>query len=253
MKIVVIGGTGLIGTKVVQKLGEAGHEAIAASPRTGVDTVTGKGLAEALTGADVLVDLSNSPSFEDQAAMDFFRTAGTNIEAAAAKAGIGHHVALSVVGTDRLQDSGYFRAKLAQEQLIEAGSTPFTIVRATQFMEFLRSIALGATVGDEIRLSHAFIQPIAAEDVADAVTAVALAAPVNGKIELGGPEKFHLDEIVAQTLALDTDTPPIVVDPDALYAGVRLDDDSLIPAKDAECGSTHFKAWLETASPPRKS
>src|SRR3546814_5815205 len=166
--------------------------------------------------------------------MDCFPSAYTNIEAAAAKAGFRLHVALSVGGTDRLKDSGYVRAKLAQEQIIEAGWTPFTIVRATQFMEFLRSIALGATVGDEIRLSHAFIQPIAAEDVADAVTAVALAAPVNGKIELGGPEKFHLDEIVAQTLALDTDKPPIVVDPEAPYAGVRPDDDSLIPAKDAE-------------------
>jgi uncharacterized protein YbjT (DUF2867 family) len=201
MKIVVIGGTGLIGSKVVEKLKQKGHEAIAAAPNTGVNTITGEGLAEALEGAAVVVDVANSPSFEDKAAMNFFQTSGRNLTAAEAKAGVGHHVALSVVGTERLQDSGYFRAKLAQEENIKSSPVPYTLIRATQFFEFIRGIAQSATVGDEVRLSHSLFQPMAAEDVATAVADAALAAPTNGTSEIAGPATFHIDEIVATTLA----------------------------------------------------
>src|SRR5262245_42951749 len=206
MKIVVIGGTGLIGSKVVSKLRQLGHEALAAAPNTGVNTITGEGLAEALEGAQVVVDLANSPSFEDQAAMDFFQTAGKNLIEAEKAAGVQLHVALSVVGTEHLQDSGYFRAKLAQETLIKSSPIPYTLVHATQFMEFLRSIAQLATEGNTVRLSHAFIQPMAAEDVATAVVDAALAPPANGMIEVGGPEKFHLDELVARRALLRRQT-----------------------------------------------
>ena len=205
MKIVVIGGTGLIGSKVVSKLTQLGHEALAAAPNTGVNTITGEGLAEALEGAQVVVDLANSPSFDDQAAMDFFQTAGKNLIEAEKAVGVQLHVALSVVGTEHLQDSGYFRAKLAQETLIKNAPIPYTLLRATQFMEFLRSIAQSATEGNTVRLSHAFIQPMAAEDVAAAVVEAALAPPANGTIEVGGPEKFHLDELVARVLKYDKD------------------------------------------------
>ena len=250
MKIVVIGGTGLIGSKVVGKLNALGHQAIAAAPNTGVDIVTGHGLAEGLEGADVVVDMANSPSFEDQAAMDFFQAAGKNIAAAEKAAGVKHHVALSVVGTEKLQDSGYFRAKLAQEDLIRASGVPYTLLHATQFMEFLRGIAQSAIVDGEVRLSHAFIQPMAAEDVAEAVVAVALGKPAGRTIEIGGPEKFHLDEIISKVLAFDKDPRKVVVDPDARYFGVKLDDDSLIPGAGAKLGRTKFGWWLENVPPP---
>ena len=215
MKIVVIGGTGLIGSKVVEKLKQKGHEAIAAAPNTGVNTITGEGLADALAGAQVVVDVANSPSFEDQAAMDFFQTAGKNLAAAEVAAGIKHHVALSVVGTERLQDSGYFRAKLAQEKLIKSSPIPYTILRATQFFEFLRGIAQSAIQGDTVRLSHSLFQPMAAEDVATAVAEAALAEPVNSTVEIAGPDAFHIDEIVGRVLEYDRNPRKVVVDPEA--------------------------------------
>lgn len=251
MKIVVIGGTGLIGSKVVSKLNALGHQAVAAAPNTGVNTLTGEGLAEALTGAEVVVDLANSPTF-DEAAIDFFRTAGQNVAKAEKAAGVGHHIALSVVGTEKMGVSPYFLAKQAQEELIRASDIPYTIIHATQFMEFLRGIGQSAIVGDEIRLSHAYIQPMAAEDVAEAVTAVALAEPANAIVEIGGPEKFHLDEIIGKVMAFDGDLRPIVVDPEARYFGLRLEDDSLIPGPDAKLGSTRFDWWLENVPPPPK-
>ncbi len=204
MKVVVIGGTGLIGSKLVTKLVEHGHEAVPAAPNTGVNTLTGEGLAEALAGADVVVDVSNSPSFEDVAVMQFFETSTRNILDAEAAAGVGHHVALSVVGTERLSESGYFRAKTAQEKLIKSSAIPYSIVHATQFFEFLKSIADAATEGDTVRLAPVFIQPMAADDVAVAVDKVAVAAPINGTVEVAGPERFRLDEVVARRLrALD--------------------------------------------------
>ncbi|WP_395396647.1 SDR family oxidoreductase [Novosphingobium sp. BL-8A] len=252
MKIVVIGGTGLIGSKVVAKLAQAGHDVLAAAPNTGVNTLTGEGLAEALVGCEVVVDLANSPSFEDQAAMDFFRTAAANLMPAEAAAGVKHHIALSVVGTDRLQDSGYFRAKLVQEVAIRESGIPFTIVHATQFMEFLRGIAQSAIVDDSVHLSHAWIQPMAADDVAAAVAAVALDKPVGGMVEIAGPEKFHLDEIVARVLAFDKDPHPVVTDPEARYYGIRLNDNSLLPAAGARLGATTFDWWLANVPPPPK-
>ncbi len=252
MKIVVIGGTGLIGSKVVTKLEGAGHQAVAAAPNTGVDTITGEGLAEALDGAQVVVDLANSPTFEDQDAIDFFQTAGRNLREAETAAGVRHHIALSVVGTDRLQASGYFRAKLAQERLIQESPIPFTILHATQFMEFLRSIAQSGVVGSEIRLPHAFIQPMAAEDVAEAVAAAALAEPANGTIEIAGPEKFRLDRLIAHVLQYDADPRPVVCDPAAPYFGVVIEDDTLIPGPDAKLGATHFDWWLENVPPPSR-
>lgn len=252
MKIVIIGGTGLIGSKVVSKLNALGHDAVAAAPNTGVNTLTGEGLAEALTGAEVVVDLANSPTF-DEAAIDFFKTAGKNVAEAEKAAGVAHHVALSVVGTEKMGVSPYFVAKQAQEELIRNSGIPYTIIHATQFMEFLRGIGQSAVVGDEIHLSHAYIQPMAAEDVADAVTAVALAAPANKIVEIGGPEKFHLDEIIGKVMAFDGDTRPIVVDPEARYFGLRLEDDSLIPGPGAKLGSTRFDWWLENVPlPPKK-
>ena len=252
MKIVVIGGTGLIGSKVVQKLKQKSHEAVAAAPSMGVNTVTGEGLAAVLSGAQVVVDLANSPSFEDQAAMDFFQTAGKNLLAAELAAGVQHHVALSVVGTDRLQDSGYLRAKLEQERLIKTSSIPYTIVRATQFFEFLRGIAQSSIQGDAVHLSHAMIQPMAAEDVATAVAEVALAKPRNGTIEIGGPDKFHLDELVTKVLAYDKNTRKVVADPEARYFGVRLDDQSLVAGPTAQLGSTKFDWWLTHVPPPAR-
>jgi uncharacterized protein YbjT (DUF2867 family) len=248
----VIGGTGLIGSKVVNKLTQLGHEALAAAPNTGVDTITGEGLADALRGAQVVVDMANSPSFEDQAAMDFFQTAGKNLMAAEFEAGVQLHVALSVVGTEQLQDSGYFRAKLAQETLIKAGPVPYTLIHATQFMEFLRGIAQSATEGDTVHLSHAYIQPMAAEDVAAAVVEAALAPPVNGTIEVGGPEKFHLDEIVARVLEYDKDPRKVVLDPEAPYFGVKLSDDVLTPGEGAKLGATTFDWWIVNVAPPPK-
>jgi uncharacterized protein YbjT (DUF2867 family) len=250
MKIVVIGGTGLIGSKVVEKLRQHGHEAIAAAPNTGVNTITGEGLAGALVGAEVVVDVANSPSFEDKAAMDFFQTAGRNLTAAEIEAGVKHHVALSVVGTERLLASGYFRAKLAQENSIKSSPIPYTLVRATQFFEFVRGIAQLATEGDAIRLPHKQFQPMAAEDVAAAVADAALAVPINGMIEIGGPDKFYLDEIVATTLAHDADRRKVIADPSALYFGIEVDDHSLVPGPDARLGSTKFDWWLSNVPAP---
>jgi uncharacterized protein YbjT (DUF2867 family) len=250
MKIVVIGGTGLIGSKVVAKLKQKGHEAIAAAPNTGVNTITGEGLAEALAGAQVVVDVANSPSFEDKAVMDFFQTAGKNLVAAEAAANVKHHVALSIVGTDRVPDSGYLRAKLAQEKLVKNSPVPYTIVRATQFFEFLRGIAQSAAKGDTVRLSHALFQPMAAEDVATAVTEATLAEPVNGTIEIAGPDAFHMDEIVGRVLAYDHDPRKVVADPDALYFGAKLSDQSLVPGPNPRIGSTKFDWWLTHVAPP---
>jgi uncharacterized protein YbjT (DUF2867 family) len=252
VKIVVIGGTGLIGSKVVEKLKAKGHEVIAAAPNTGVNTITGEGLAKALAGAGVVVDVANSPSFEDQAALNFFQTAGKNLTAAEVAAGVKHHLALSVVGTERLQDSGYFRAKLAQEKIIKSSPIPYTIVYATQFFEFIRSIAQAGTVGDTVRLSHSRFQPIAAEDVATAVAAAALETPVNGTVEIAGPETFYIDELVGKVLEYDKDPRKITVDPDALYSGVKLNDQSLVPSPNPRLGSTKFDWWLTHVPPPPK-
>lgn len=253
MKIVVIGGTGLIGSKMVEILSRKGHDVLAAAPNTGVDTVTGAGLAEALEDAEVVVDVANSPSFEDRAAMDFFRTAGRNLIAAEKAAGVRHHLALSVVGTERLQDSGYFRAKLAQEELIQASPIPYTLVHATQFFEFLRGIAQSGTEGDIVRLSHARFQPMAARDVAAAVSAAALVPPVNGTIEVAGPAIFRIDELVARVLEYDGDPRRVIADPDAPYFGVKLDDDSLMPGADARLGETGFDWWLANVPPPPRT
>jgi uncharacterized protein YbjT (DUF2867 family) len=252
MKIVVIGGTGLIGSKVVEKLKQKGHEAIAAAPNTGVNTITGEGLTEALAGAQVVVDMANSPSFEDQAAMDFFQPAGKNLITAEKVAGVQHHVALSVVGTERLQDSGYFRAKLAQESLIKSSPIPYTLLRATQFFEFIRGIAQSATEGETVRLSHSLIQPMAAEDVATAVAEAALAPPANSTIEVAGPDTFHLDELVGRVLEYDKDPRKVAVDPDARYFGVKLTNQTLIPGENARLGSTKFDWWLTHVPPPKK-
>jgi uncharacterized protein YbjT (DUF2867 family) len=250
MKIVVIGGTGLIGSKVVQKLQQKGHEVIAAAPNTGVNTITGEGLAEALEGADVVVDVANSPSFDDKSAMDFFQTSSRNLTAAEVAAGVKHHVALSVVGTDRLQESGYFRAKLVQEKQIKASPIPYTLLRATQFFEFIRGIAQSGTQDGIARLPHATFQPMAAEDVATAVAEAALGKPLNGIMEIAGPAVFHMDEIVARTLAHDEDRRQVIADPDALYFGLRLDDQSLLPTTGAQLGSTSFDWWLANVPPP---
>jgi uncharacterized protein YbjT (DUF2867 family) len=244
MKIVVIGGSGLIGSKLVTKLSEQGHEAVAASPNSGVNTITGEGLAEALTGASVVVDVSNSPSWDDAAVLNFFETSTRNQLAAEATAGVGHHVALSIVGTDRLVDSGYFRAKLAQENLIKSSSIPYTIVRATQFFEFVKGIADISMVDGKVHLSHAFIQPMAADDVAGALDRIATGAPVNGTIEIGGPEKFRLDELVQRGLAARNDAREVVADPQARYSGALLNDDSLVPGADAQLAETRFEDWL---------
>jgi uncharacterized protein YbjT (DUF2867 family) len=252
MKIVVIGGTGLIGSKVVEKLKQKGHEAIAAAPDTGVNTITGEGLAEALVGADVVVDLANSPSFEDKVAMDFFQTAGRNITAAEVAAGVKHHVALSVVGTEQLQDNGYFRAKLAQEGMIKSSPIPYTLIHATQFFEFVRSIAQLSTDGDMIRLPPVQFQPIAAEDVATAVAEAALAAPANDMIEIAGPDKFTLDEPVRQTLAYDHDPRKVIADPAAPYFGIKVGETTLVPSAGAHLGATKFDWWLTHVPPPAR-
>ncbi len=252
MKIVVIGGTGLIGSKVVDILKGKGHETIAAAPNTGVNTITGEGLDVALAGAQVVVDVANSPSFEDKAAMDFFQTAGKNLTAAEVKAGVAHHVALSVVGTDRLQASGYFRAKQAQESQIKASPIPYTLIHATQFFEFLRSIAQSGNNGGDVRLPHALFQPMAAQDVAAAVAEAALAAPANGAIEVAGPKPFAIDELVGRVLAFDKDPRRVVADPEALYFGVRLDDASLMPGGNARLGGTEFDWWLTHVPPPKR-
>jgi uncharacterized protein YbjT (DUF2867 family) len=248
MKIVIIGGTGLIGTKTVERLRKRGHEVIAASPDSGVDTISGKGLAEALAGAQVVVDLANSPSFEDQAVLKFFERSGRNLLSAEKAAGVRHHVALSVVGTDRLPESGYLRAKMAQEHLIERSGIPYTIVRSTQFFEFLGRIAHDGVVGHTVRVSSALVQPIAGDDVADAVTDAALGAPVNGTIEIAGPERVGLAELVARFLKESKDSLQVVADPEALYFGAKLDDRSLVPSGEARLGATRFEDWMRRVS-----
>ncbi|WP_394792253.1 SDR family oxidoreductase [Rhodoferax sp.] len=244
MKIVVIGGTGLIGTKLVQQLRQRGHEAVAASPASGVNAVTGEGLASALAGAQVVVDVANSPSFADQAVLDFFQTSGRNLLAAEAVADVQHHVALSVVGTERLQASGYFRAKLAQEALIKAAQIPYTIVRATQFFEFLGSIAQSGADGQTVRLSPAMVQPIASDDVAAAMADAALAAPLNGTLEIAGPERVGLATLVQRYLAATNDPRTVVADAQAPYFGVLLNDQSLTPGDKPRLGAIGFEAWM---------
>jgi uncharacterized protein YbjT (DUF2867 family) len=244
MKIVVIGGSGLIGTKLVNKLREDGHEAVAASPASGVDTLTGAGLAEALKGASVVVDVSNAPSWEDSAVLKFFETSTRNLLSAEAAAGVRHHVALSVVGTDRMLESGYFRAKMAQENLIKGSSIPYSIVRATQFFEFVKPIADFSTDGNKVRLPSALIQPMAADDVASAVARIAVGSPVNGTVEVGGPEKFRLDELVRRGLAARNDPREVVTDPHGRYYGLELSERTLVPGDDARLGETRFETWL---------
>jgi uncharacterized protein YbjT (DUF2867 family) len=244
MKIVVIGGSGHIGSKVVNKLRQRGHEVVAASPSSGVNTLTGEGLAEALKGTSVVVDVSDSPSWEDSAVMKFFETSTRNLLTDEAAAGVRHHVALSVVGTGRLLASGYFRAKMAQENLIKGSSIPYTIVRATQFYEFVKKIADFSTDGNNVRLPSVLIQPMAADDVASALCLVALGSPVNGTVEVAGPEKFRLDELVRQDLAAANDPRKVVADPHARYYGLELSERALLPGNDARLGETRFGTWL---------
>ena len=244
MKIVVIGGTGLIGSMVVAKLKQNGHEAIAAAPSTGINTITGEGLLDALAGAEVVIDVANSPSIEDRAAMDFFQTAGKNLTAAEVAAGIKHHVALSVVGADRSPDNGYFRAKAAQEALIKSSTVPYTIIRSTQFMEFLGNIADGGQKGDRIHISTALFQPIAADDVAAIVAEFALSAPSNRNLEIAGPERAPFNEFVGRYLAEMDDPRLVVADPDAPYFGTRVEYDSLVPQGEARMGKIDLATWL---------
>lgn len=244
MRIVVIGGSGLIGSKTVAILRAGGHDVVAASPRTGVNALTGEGLDAALADTQVVVDLANSPSFEDKAVLEFFETSGRNLLAAETAAGVGHHVALSIVGTDRTPENGYFRAKVAQEKLIVASGVPYTIVRATQFMEFIGGIAASSAEGDVIRLSPGSFQPIAADDVAAIVAEVALAAPRNGIIDIAGPDRAPFDEIVARFLKATGDPRRVVRDPEARYFGGRVDDRSLVPLGDARLGRIGLDQWL---------
>jgi uncharacterized protein YbjT (DUF2867 family) len=244
MKIVVIGGTGLIGSKVVARLRRLDHEVVAGSPATGINTLTGEGLASALAGAQVVVDLSNSPSFADQDVLDFFTTSGRNLIAAELVAGVRHHVALGVVGTERLQDSGYFRAKTAQEKLITASAVPYTIVRSTQFFEFLGGIAQAGTVDGEVHLSNAQVQPISSDDIAAAVAQAALGQPVNGRVEVAGPERVGLADLVRRYFVALGDPRKVIADANAPYFGVRLDDKSLTPGPDVQLGAIRFEDWL---------
>jgi uncharacterized protein YbjT (DUF2867 family) len=244
MKIVIIGGSGLIGSKLATRLRDAGHEVNAASPSTGVNALTGEGLKAALAGANVVVDVANSPSFEDEPALRFFDTAGRNLLAAEAEAGVAHHIALSVVGTDRLLASGYFRAKQRQEELIEASSVPWTIVQATQFFEFVAGIADGSVQGGEVRLSNALIQPMAADDVAAALATVVAEPPARGRIEIAGPQAMPLDALVRGLFAATGDRWPVVTDAGASYFGVQLDDRSLTPGNAPRLGTIRFEDWL---------
>jgi uncharacterized protein YbjT (DUF2867 family) len=247
MRILVIGGTGLIGSKLVKRLRGHGHEVVAASPASGVDTLTGEGLDSACAGAHTVVDVSNSPSFEDAAVLEFFTTSTRNQLAAEAAAGVAHHVALSVVGTDRLTESGYFRAKIAQEELIRESGTPFSIVHATQFFEFLGRMADGATEGDTVRVPPVLIQPMAAEDVADTLCDVVLAAPTNGTVEVGGPEQFRFDDLMRDVLEDRNDPRQVVADPDARYFGAAVGQRTLVCDDDAGTTSTHLKEWLSVS------
>src|SRR5262245_544831 len=243
MKIVVIGGTGLIGSKTVAILRQSGHDVVAASPQSGINTITGEGLKEALAGAQVVIDLANSPSFEDKAVLEFFETSGRNLLAAEAAAGVRHHVALSIVGTDR-SDNGYFRAKVAQEKLIKTSGIPYTIIRSTQFLEFLRAIADSGTDGNTVRISPGQFQPIAADDVAAIVADVALAAPRNGMVEIAGPERAPFNEFVARYLKAVGDPRKVMSDPEARYFGGRVEQYSLVPLGEAHLGRIGFDEWL---------
>src|SRR5215468_6999976 len=247
MKIVVIGGTGLIGSKTVAILRQGGHEVVAASPRSGINSITGEGLKDAMAGTQVVIDLANSPSFEDKAVLEFFETSGRNLLAAESAAAVRHHVALSIVGTDR-SDNGYFRAKVAQEKLIKASGIPYTIIRSTQFMEFLRGIADSSTDGNKVRISPGLFQPIAAEDVAANVADVALAPPRNGIVEIAGPERAPFNEIVARYLKAIGDPREVVRDPEAQYFGGRVDERSLVPLGEARLGRIGLDEWLSKAA-----
>jgi uncharacterized protein YbjT (DUF2867 family) len=249
MKIVVIGGSGLIGSNVVNRLRRRGHEVVAASPRSGVDSVTGEGLAGALAGAQVVVDVANSPSFEDQAVLEFFETSGRHLLAAEADAGVEHHLALSIVGSDRVPDSGYLRAKMAQERLIEASGIPYTILRSTQFFEFINGIIEAGAAGGTVRLSPALLQPVAADDVAAVLTDLAMAPPVNGIIEVAGPEPLPLDQLARKYLAVNGDQRQVIADIHARYFGAELNDKSLTPGDNPRLGSTRLEDWLNHASP----
>ena len=244
MKIVVIGGTGLIGSKTIPILRQGGHEALAASPNTGVNTITGEGLKEVLAGAQVVVDLANAPSWEDKAVLEFFQTSGRNLLAAEAAAGVRHHVAVSIVGTDRMPDNGYFRAKVAQEKLIEASGIPYTIIRSTQFLEFIKGIADSSADGNKVRIPPGLFQPIAADDVAAIVAEVALAAPRNGIVEIAGPERAPFSEIVARYLKAVGDRREVVRDPEARYSGGRVEERSLVPLGEARLGRIGLDEWL---------
>lgn len=244
MKIVVIGGSGLIGSRLVRKLREGGHQVLPAAPDTGVNTVTGQGLAQALAGAEVVVDVSNSPSFEDAAVLEFFKTSAANLLDAEAAAGVGHHVALSVVGTDRLSESGYFRAKIAQENLISNSSIPYSIVRATQFFEFIKRIADEATDGNTVRVAPVLFQPMAAEEVASAVGNIAVGRPVNGIFEVAGPQQFRLDELIRRLLSEDDDPRQVITDRHARYFGAQLGERTLLPGDGARLAQTRLDDWL---------
>src|ERR1700747_2492320 len=251
MKIIVIGGTGLIGTKVAKGLREKGYEVVAASPSQGINSVTGEGLAEALVGAQVVVDVSNSPSWEDKAVLEFFETSGRNLLAAEGTAGVGHHVALSVVGTDRLLASGYFRAKMAQENLIKASKIPFTIVRATQFFEFVGGIAQFSTEGATVRLPSALMQPIVSDDVAAALADVAIAEPLNDTVEVAGPEPIRMDDLVRRFLSAKGDPRKVITDVRALYYGVEVNDQSITTGENPRLGPTRFEDWLSHSIPQK--
>ena len=248
MKIVVIGGTGLIGSKVSANLRAKGHEVMAASPNTGVNTITGEGLAEALAGAQIVIDVANSPDFADEAVMAFFKISGSNLMAAEKKAAVRHHVALSVVGLERLPDSGYLRAKIAQEDLIKASGIPYSIVRSTQFFEFLNAIANSSMKDGEIRLSPAHVQPVASDDVAALVAKVAIASPINGTIELAGPERVSLDELVRRYLKARKDPRAVIADVHARYFGAELNDRSLTPGDNPQLGATSFETWFSRSA-----
>jgi uncharacterized protein YbjT (DUF2867 family) len=248
MKIVVIGGTGLIGSSLVEKLRRDGHDPLPAAPNTGVNALTGEGLAEALEGAQVVVDVANAPAWDDQAVLDFFQTSSRNLLAAEATAGVQHHVTLSVVGAERLTDSGYMRAKVAQEDLVKAGPVPYTIVRATQFFEFIGRIADSGADGDTIRLAPVLVQPEAADDVASTLADVAVGAPLNDTVELAGPEAFRLDELAQRVLSANDDPRQVTADVHARYFGSELDDQSLTPGDDARIAPTHFEDWLSQSA-----
>ncbi len=244
MKIVVVGGTGLIGSKLVNKLREQGHEAVAAAPNTGVNTITGEGLADVLKGASVVVDVSNSPSWDDAEVLKFFETSTSNLLTYEAAAGVRHHVALSVVGTDRMSESGYMRAKISQEKLIKESSLPYSIVHATQFFEFLKGLADISVVGDKVHLPPVLFQPMAADDVASGVARIAVGQPVNSIVEIAGPEQFRVDELVRRRLASLKDPREVVADPNARYGGAKVSEKTLLPGNNARLGETRFETWL---------